>query len=263
MTNGDGARRHYGDKEIGLILKRATELQLEAPDNLEEGDPTERAHNYYTSPCGRLNAGVWECTPFVTKLRPYPVDEFMLILDGSTTIVHGDGHEETFRAGDAFVICKGLRCQWKQTETIRKYYVIYADPEAGIPEKPVSDRAIRLNPQGPDGVGLKPMELPDMSVFEGEPPKQEDHTYFEDTTGQFYAGVWTCSPMRRKAVPFPRVELMCLLEGAMTLTDSSGQEHKFHAPDVLLEKKGTVGSWTSSENVRKYYCIFESSGVSE
>ncbi len=38
MADTDDARRHYGDKEVGLILKRATELQLEAPDILEEGE---------------------------------------------------------------------------------------------------------------------------------------------------------------------------------------------------------------------------------
>jgi uncharacterized cupin superfamily protein len=240
-------------------MERIYEL---TPDTLEEGDPVELAHNYYSSPCGRLSAGVWECTPCVGKLGPYPVDEFMLVLSGSVTIVHEDGHEETFRAGDAFAIHKGLRCQWKQTETIRKYYVIYDDPKIEIPEKPVSDRAIRLSPQGPDGVGLERIELEDLSRFEGEAPTQEDHTYFEDATGQLCAGVWTCSPMRRKALPFMQVELMCLLEGAMTLTDSSGQEHKFSAPDVLLEDRGTVSSWTSSEKVRKYYCIFEDSALS-
>jgi uncharacterized cupin superfamily protein len=63
--------------------------------------------------------------------------------------------------------------------------------------------------------------------------------------------------MRRKAQRFGRIELMCLLEGGMTLTDDTGTEHSFIAPDVLLELPDTVSAWTSNENVRKYYCIFE------
>ena len=122
-------------------LERVHEL---TPDDLEEGDPTELDYGYYTSPCGRLTAGVWDCTPHVGKLEAYAVDEFMLVLDGSVTIVTQDGHEETFRAGDAFAIPKGLVCQWKQTESIRKYYVIFDDSDVEVPEKPVSDRAIRL-----------------------------------------------------------------------------------------------------------------------
>jgi uncharacterized cupin superfamily protein len=241
-------------------MERIHEL---TPDVLEEGDPTELAYNYYTSACERLSAGVWDCTPCVGKLAAYECDEFMLVLDGSVTIVYEDGDEETFRAGDAFAIHKGLVCQWKQTESMRKYYVIFQDPDVGIPERPVSDRAIRLNPQGPAGVGLEPIALQDLSLFEGELPKQEDHTYFEDATGQLCAGVWTCSPMRRKADRFPRVELMCLLEGSTVLTDSSGQEHKFHAPDVLLVEKDTTMSWTSTESVRKFYCIFETANTNQ
>lgn len=229
------------------------------PDEIEHGSPVEHCHNYYTSPSGVLSAGVWECTAHRLKFAPYAVDEFMLILDGSVTIVHEDGFEDTFRAGDAFVIPKGLPCAWKQTESVRKYYVIFDDPKGEIPEKPVADRAIRLSPHGPDGAGLKPISLPDTSIFEGSPPEQQDFTYFEDKTGQLYAGVWTCSPMRRKHLPFPRIELMCLLEGSMTLSEEDGTAQTFTAPDVLLETRGTVSSWTSTADVRKYYCIFEES----
>jgi uncharacterized cupin superfamily protein len=231
-------------------------------DTIERGSPIELCHNYYTSPSGVLSAGVWECTPFEGKFFPYAVDEFMLILDGSVTIVHRDGFEDTFRAGDAFVIPKGLPCSWKQTESVSKYYVIFDDPAGEIPEKPVADRAIRLSPDGPEGVDLKPLTLPDTSIFEGDPPEQHDYTYFEDKTAQLYAGVWTCSPMRRKHLPFPRIELMCLLEGSMTLTEKDGTAHTFTAPDVLLETRGAITSWTSSEDVRKYYCIFEESDPS-
>jgi uncharacterized cupin superfamily protein len=231
------------------------------PDMIEEGSPIERAHNYYTSPSGVLSAGVWECTPFRTKLLPTAVDEFMLVLEGSVTIAHEDGHEETFRAGDAFVIPRGLRCAWKQTENIRKYYVIYEDSKTPLPEKPVAERAIRLEPQGPAGKGLTPLELPDTSIFVGDPPTQHDHTYFEDATDQMYAGTWTCTPMHRKPITFARTELMCLLEGSVTLTDGTGKAHAFRAPDCLLVPHGTVITWDSDEDVRKFYCIFEESGV--
>ena len=62
---------------------------------------------------------------------------------------------------------------------------------------------------------------------------------------------------RRKSQRFSRFEIMCLLEGGMTLTDDAGVEHKFHAPDVLLELPDAVNAWTSTEDVRKYYFIFE------
>ena len=63
--------------------------------------------------------------------------------------------------------------------------------------------------------------------------------------------------MRRRAQRFGRIELMCLLEGGMTLSDDAGTEYSFSAPDVLLELPDTISAWSSSKNVRKYYCIFE------
>jgi len=228
------------------------------PEELDEGSakPTEMGHVYYESEDEGLIAGMWQCTAHTTKFAPYPVDEFMLVLEGSVIIVHEGGDEEIFRAGDAFIIPKGLPCSWKQTESMRKYYVIF-EPKGEISEKPVADRAIRLEPKGPEGVGLTKIDLQGSPNFEGDAPTQHDHTYFEDDKDGLCAGTWTCSPMRRKEQRFGRFEIMCLLEGGMTLTDDAGVEHKFQAPDVLLELPDAVNSWTSTEDVRKYYFIVE------
>jgi len=250
MTLDQGIIRFDPEGPPGQGLRPVVEI---TPGMVQEGSASELCHNYYTSPSGVLTAGVWRCTPHALKFGPYPVDEFMLVLDGSVSIVHEDGHEEIFRAGDAYVIPKGLPCQWKQTESIHKIYVILDDPKSPIPDEPVSKRAIRLNASK----GLEELELPNPECFEGGTPIQEDCSAFEDTTGRFFAGTWTCSPMRRKAQRFSRIELMCLLEGGMTLTDDTGTEHSFTAPDVLLELPDTVSAWASTKDVRKYYCIFE------
>jgi uncharacterized cupin superfamily protein len=223
------------------------------PDMVVEGSASELCHNYYTSPSGVLTAGVWKCTPHTLEFGPNPVDEFMLVLDGSVGIVHADGHEEIFRAGDAFVLPKGLPCQWKQTENIHKVYVTLDDPDTPIPDEPASNRAVRLSPTE----GLERIDASKSGTYEGDVPTQEDCSAFEDKTGRFFVGTWTCSPMRRKAKRFGRIELMCLLEGGMTLAEDAGKAHSFKAPDVLLELPDTVTDWTSTENVRKYYCIFE------
>ena len=250
MTLDKGITRFDPAGPPGKGLEPINEITA---DMVEEGSPSELCHNYYTSPSGLLSAGVWKCTAHTLKFGRYPVDEFMLVLDGSVTIVHEDGFEDTFRAGDAFVIPKGLPCQWKQSESIRKIYVILADPSVELPAEPVSARAIRLSPNE----GLEELELSNPENFEGGTPTQRDCTAFEDATGRFSAGTWTCSPMRRKAQRFGRIELMCLLEGGMTLTDDAGVEHSFTAPDVVFEQPDTVSAWTSTKDVRKYYCIFE------
>ena len=221
------------------------------------GKPVQRGHNYFTDPTGKTTAGVWDCTPMTTKLEPYSVNEFMLVLEGAVTIVDARGHEETIRAGEAFVIPKGLPCSWKQTDYIRKFYVIFDDPSGMAPKNPDALKVIKLAPKGPAGSGMAKMDLPDPSVFEGGAPTQHVFNYFEDMTGQMTAGVWDCTPMKRKMMPFPRNELMCILEGSVTITDEKGRAETFRAGDSFFVPQGLNNSWTSTEYVRKFYCIFQ------
>ena len=152
MAHDQGIIRFDPEGPPGRGLEPMVEI---TPDMVVEGSASELCHNYYTSPSGLLTAGVWKCTAHTLEFGPYPVDEFMLVLDGSVNIVHADGHEEIFRAGDAFVIPKGLPCQWKQTESIHKIYVILDDPGTPIPGEPASNRAIRLSPSE----GLEKLDL--------------------------------------------------------------------------------------------------------
>ena len=98
------------------------------PSTLTAGEPVQRGHVYFCNATGALTAGVWDCTPMTGKLEPYAVNEFMLILEGSVTIVDARGHAQTLHAGEIFVIPKGTPFVWKQTEYMRKYYVIFDDP---------------------------------------------------------------------------------------------------------------------------------------
>jgi uncharacterized cupin superfamily protein len=100
-------------------------------ENVIEGDPTEIGHNYFTDSTGKLTAGVWECTPCTTQFDSYPVDEFSFILSGTVVVTDGEGHAETFKPGDSFVIPKGLKGTWHMPETTRKYYVILDSKAAG------------------------------------------------------------------------------------------------------------------------------------
>lgn len=43
-----------------------------------------------------------------------------------------DGTKVTISAGEAFVIPKGLPCQWIQTDYVRKYFMIFENPGAQV-----------------------------------------------------------------------------------------------------------------------------------
>jgi uncharacterized cupin superfamily protein len=222
-------------------------------DALVAGKPVQHGHNYFTDPTGVLTAGVWDCTPMTTKLEPYSVNEFMWVLEGSVTIVDAKGHEETIRAGEAFFIPKGLPCSWKQSEYIRKFYVIFDDPSGMKPQNPETLKVLKFD----RNKAMAPMTLPDTTVFNGPVPTQNVFNYFSDMTGQMTAGIWDCTPMNRKAMPFPRNELMCILEGSVTITDDKGRAQTFRAGDTFFIPQGLVNSWHSTEYVRKFYCIYQ------
>ncbi len=95
-------------------------------DDVVEGEPLERQHLVHNDPRpagGVSRAGVWEATPYTCRLDDYACDEFCVVLEGSVTMIDEDGHEETFRAGDTFLIPKGFTGYWKQTETIKKFFM--------------------------------------------------------------------------------------------------------------------------------------------
>lgn len=80
-------------------------------------------HAYFHRETLGIRAGIWRAEPYTDFYESYPCDEFMVVLEGSVTL-EGDGFAETYRKGDAFLVPKGFRGNWKQTEPMLKYYVM-------------------------------------------------------------------------------------------------------------------------------------------
>lgn len=224
------------------------------PKDLASAQPVQRGINVLDTPDGKLSVGIWACTPMVTTMVPYSVDEFMLVLKGSTTILHADGTRATFRAGEAFVIPKGTHCVWEQSEDIVKYYVILADPEAKPAPDAARGHAIRLSPAAADMAALA---HDDPKIFEGAPPQQAAREDFINATGRMTAGLWTTTPMHRRARTAAATELMCILEGEGTLSDGKTTSLDFKAGDTLLVTQGTSNALACAAPVKKFYCTYE------
>lgn len=226
------------------------------PASLEAGAPLQRGHIYHQDEAAGYMAGVWDCTAMTGRFEPYGVNEFMLLLEGSVTMVVADGREVSVNAGQTFVLPKGLPCQWKQEGYVRKYFVIFADPGGAPPADPDALSVILPLPAGPSG-GLSQAQIADPSIFLGEIPTQHNHVYFQDSSGQMTVGLWTSTPFETAATPFRRNEFMYLLEGSVTLTDGDGVKHHFQAGDSAYVPMGAVRGWKSTGLVRKIYTIFQ------
>lgn len=238
----------HGPKGTGMATWEAMD-----PSHLVAGTPVQRGHLYLDVKELGLMAGVWDCTPFTAKEGPYPVNEFMHVLEGSITVVEKGGRSTTVKAGESFIIPKGLVCQWRQPEYVRKFFVIFDDKSGAKPADPAKLHVIKID----TNAKLGPMDLPDTSMFVGPVPTQTVKGWFDDPTGQLTIGVWATTPFTRKVAPFPRYELMHLLEGAVTFTDGAGGSRTFKAGDTFLVPEGAPCAWSNSVPVRKIYVIFK------
>jgi uncharacterized cupin superfamily protein len=222
------------------------------PASLESGTPRQRGVEYFSDEKIGLTSGVWDCTPMTGHMGPYPVHEFMIVLAGSVTIRDAKGKDTTIRAGESFILPKGFVCQWRQSEYMRKFYVIFDDASGTAPKDAAALNVLKIDTN--HGLGPSPSPAPELLLSES--PTQYGHNWFEDPTEQWTTGVWGSTPYRRKAIPFPRHELMHLLEGEVTLTDPDLGAQHFKAGDTFFVPMGANVEWHNKVPVKKYYSIF-------
>jgi uncharacterized cupin superfamily protein len=104
---------------------------------------------------------------------------------------------------------------------------------------------------------LSPSGGPAPELLLSGAPQQHDKQYFADMTGQWTVGVWDSTPYHRKTIPFPRHELMHILEGEVTITEDGQPPRTFKAGDTFVVPMGTPCDWKTTEYIRKIYCIFQ------
>ncbi len=91
--------------------------------NLVAGEAVGDDHIYFSRETPGVRAGIWRAEPYTDFYESYPCDEFMYVLAGSVTL-ESDDFSETYRKGDAFLVPKGFRGFWRQSEPMLKYYVM-------------------------------------------------------------------------------------------------------------------------------------------
>jgi uncharacterized cupin superfamily protein len=167
----------------------------------------------------------------------------MYLLEGSVTLVDGDGRRESFTAGDAVLVPRGTTYTWQQTEPLRKYYAIFDLAPDGAPPAPRASW-LRIEADGPAGTGL---------AGEG---RTKSHRYFAGG-GKSSVGVWETAPHTSSGFHTTKYgELMVFLSGSGTLLTPDGGGQPFTAGDVVFVPRGASYKW-QSERVRKFWVIFD------
>ena len=85
---------------------------------------TESSLTLWESPDGRVQLGVWECSPGTFTATRDGYDEVAQILFGAATITTDEGQTCELGPGSVFVTPAGWSGTWTIHETVRKTYVI-------------------------------------------------------------------------------------------------------------------------------------------
>lgn len=113
-------------------------------------------------------------------------------------------------------------------------------------------RVIHLDPAGPDGAGLEPLDL-DPADFQSSLPVQNYHLYFEDEALGLSVGIWDTTTMQEAFGPYPTDEFILVIEGSFAMTGGNGGAVTAGAGDSVCFRKGIPTSWKQEGYLRKIY----------
>ncbi len=92
-----------------------------------EGDQREAAKSLWTSADGKMETGIWECTPGRFTADRSNTAELCHLLSGRVTLHNSDGSSREISAGEMFVLPLGWRGEWTIHEQTRKIYTMVAN----------------------------------------------------------------------------------------------------------------------------------------
>ncbi|WP_323785476.1 cupin domain-containing protein [Thalassovita sp.] len=99
-------------------------LETTAPFTIAGPKPVQRENILFTNDAGNMSVGLWDSDAMASEMEPFPVHEFVQMLDGEVTITEEDGSAQTFRAGDCFFVPKGTVCSWEIKKYVKKYFAV-------------------------------------------------------------------------------------------------------------------------------------------
>lgn len=97
---------------------------LEPKPTSIEGAQREAAVTLCSHDGGRVEIGVWECTPGRFTADRSASAEFCHFISGRVEMTHADGRKQTLGPGDTVNLPLGWTGEWRVIEHVRKLYVI-------------------------------------------------------------------------------------------------------------------------------------------
>lgn len=109
---------------------------------------------------------------------PYLGDEFMWVLEGQVSMVDGDGNETLINQGETFCIRNAIPIIWKQEGFLRKFFMIYVNPDEPAPDISSADGGVMILDTAILDHGLAKINTTEPFVIEDSKPVQRDNILF-------------------------------------------------------------------------------------
>lgn len=179
-----------------------------------------------------LAVGVWDTTTMQETFGPYPGDEFITVLEGQFAILDVNGAAVSGSAGQSACFRNAVPASWKQEGYLKKVYLTLQDPLAGTPS---FSRSI------PCMTVLEPATaFATARVRVGAPACE---TLFRNDTNTMTVTQINYAATRLPLAVSVDHQLIRVLAGAITLTDSSGHADHFGPDAHIFVPRGTRCAW--------------------
>ncbi len=109
---------------IDFAALKDPELAAPAAATVIAGDPQQQIWNAYSDPEGHFHVGRWASTVGLWRVN-YTERELCHLLTGVVRLTDNSGRQQTYRAGDTFMIDKDFSGTWEVLEACSKLYAIY------------------------------------------------------------------------------------------------------------------------------------------
>ncbi|WP_299949802.1 cupin domain-containing protein [uncultured Ruegeria sp.] len=123
-------------------------------------------------------------------------------------------------------------------------------------------RVIRLEKNGPDGLGLAPLALEE-GDFQSPLPVQHYHEYFADEDLGISVGIWDTTTMQEVFGPYSTDEFIVVLDGAFQMVDGDGRSTSGGAGESVCFRAGAPMSWKQDGYLKKFYFTWENQAALE
>jgi uncharacterized cupin superfamily protein len=207
------------------------------PRGFQSPLPLQNYHLYFEDEALGLSVGIWDTTTMQEAFGPYPTDEFILVIEGSFAMMHGNGATVTAMAGNAVCFRQGIPTSWKQDGYLRKIYLTLADPEAEMPKIDSAEGGV---------------------VVLDQPPAGDGTVVFRNDAGTMEVRHIAPVALRRPMAMARTHDLLQVLSGSVEVSEASGAVQVFHPGQVFFIPQGTAHALAGSEGFSAYRVTIQS-----